>query len=588
MHSQHVKKGDRLAASDSERGRARSLTFLAKRLLLVGLTALVVVSPCLAQEPSPREELLRLVPPDAGFCLLVSNLRERAKSLDEAAWYRALCASPIGQMLAAAPEAKKLAKQESELRQTLQIGWEQLRDDILGDLVVVAYRQGPPDRPEDEDGLFLLWARKPVLLKASIDRLNEMQIKAEQVKELKAIDYRGHTYFRRSEPSKTHYYFVDGSLLAVSPKEAVIRKTIERRQQKQSSVHPLAEQVRRARAEKALATVWLNPRAFDAELQRNIKDRLGPEAQVLESFFRYWKALDAVVLSANAGDALEVTLSLQARIKDLPRSARRLFSGAVVRSELWERFPADSLLRIAGRLDAEALTDTVAELTPHRDRTTIADAGQRYLGAYLGLDLVKDVLPNIGPDWGICIAPGDKNHDLPLMVAALAVRPGKAGVDKSLYKAAHFAAGLAVFGYNSSHPDQVRLKTKTLDKVEVQCLVNDEAFPAGFQPCFALKDGYFLLASSPEAIRGFKKTTAPVVPAGENPIAQLSLSQLSKFIKARRQKVISGLAEKNQIPGAVAEQWLDVLLAGLGLFDHLAFSERRDADQVTWSLRLSP
>jgi len=549
----------------------------AKRcLFLTGLVLVLLASPCAAQAPVPREEVLRLVPPDTGLCLIVSDLREHTQTLREAVWLKALRASPLGQILAGSPELGRLAKVEEELKQNLHIDLAKLRDDIIGDLVVLAYR---PGQPRDEEGLLLLWARKPELLSQFVDRLNEVQTRKKQLKELKSISYRGETYFRRAEADKTHYYLVRGSLLAFSSKEALIRSTIERQQRKSEPAHPLVKQISRARAHQALATLWVNPRAFDAELQAKTKQALGQEAQVLQSFFAYWKALDAIVVSANLADAPEIRLSLQARPGDLPKSVRRVFTDSVTPSDLWTRFPADSILRIAGRLDAEGLTEAISELTPSSDRTTIAQVSQRYL-APLGLDLTK-----LGPDWGICVTSGSDKSDIPLVLAALAVQPGK--LAETLYAGAQGVAAFAVLTYNSSHADAIRLETTVVDKVEVKYLTGDKAFPAGIKPAFAVKDGYFLLASSPEAMGSFKKTAALPMPTGENAIAQLSLSQLSKFIKVRRAKVIAGLAEKNQKSNAVAEQFLDGILTVFDLFDHVLLSERCDAGQLTWSLRLA-
>jgi len=506
----------------------------------------------------------------------VSNLREHTQTLREAVWLKALRESALGQILARSPEVGRLLKQEEDLKQHLRIDLAKLRDDILGDLVVLAYRPAPPGQPQAEEGLLLLWARKPELLSQFIDRLNEEQTRKKQLKQLKSISYRGEKYFCRAETDKTHYYFVRGSLLAFSSKEGLIRATIEQQQRKSEPAHPLVKQVLRARAHHALATLWVNPRAFDAELEAKTKQALGQEAQVLQSFFTYWKALDAIVVSADLADALAIRLSLQVRPGDLPKSVRRLFTDSVAPSDLWARFPADSILRIAGRLDAEGLTEAISELTPSSARTTI---DQRYL-APLGLDLTK-----LGPDWGICVAAGSDKSDVPLVLAALAVQPGK--MTETLYAGAQGLAAFAVLAYNSSHADAIRLETAVVDKVEVKYLTGDKAFPTGVKPAFALKDGYFLFASSPAAMRSFKKTAALPMPKGENAIAQLSLSQLSKFIKVRRAKVIAGLAEKNQIPNAVAEQLLDGILTVFDLFDHLLLSERRDAGQLTWSLRLA-
>ncbi len=67
---------------------------------------------------------------------------------------------------------------------------------------------------------------------------------------------------------------------------------------------------------------------------------------------------------------------------------------------------------------------------------------------------------------------------------------------------------------------------------------------------------------------------------------QLSLRELGKFLKARRQKVIAYLASQNQVSAETAAQSFDNLMTGLDLFDHLLLSERRQTGQVTWTLRL--
>ena len=48
---------------------------------------------------------------------------------------------------------------------------------------------------------------------------------------------------------------------------------------------------------KPLASVWINPRAFDAEMANNLKSAKGNEAAALAYIIRYWKATDAIVIS---------------------------------------------------------------------------------------------------------------------------------------------------------------------------------------------------------------------------------------------------------------------------------------------------
>ena len=42
--------------------------------------------------------------------------------------------------------------------------------------------------------------------------------------------------------------------------------------------------------------------------------------------------------------------------------------------------------------------------------------------------------------------------------------------------------------------------------------LSGQAFPAGVRPCFALKDGYLVLSTSPDAIKAFKAPTGEPKP----------------------------------------------------------------------------
>src|SRR5215472_11721207 len=59
---------------------------------------------------APRDDLLRLVPDDVGFCLVISDLRTHTDKLHDTPWIKAVRQSRLGQALVAAPELLKLAK----------------------------------------------------------------------------------------------------------------------------------------------------------------------------------------------------------------------------------------------------------------------------------------------------------------------------------------------------------------------------------------------------------------------------------------------------------------------------------------------
>src|SRR5262249_35610947 len=152
----------------------------------------------------------------------------------------------------------------------------------------------------------------------------------------------------------------------------------------------------------------------------------------------------------------------------------------------------------------------------------------RFAGPALGKNVTKEVLPGLGPDWGICVMAtpleqgGDKSW-VPHAILALQIQRGD--VAHAILQALNSLALLGVFAYNGSHPDQMILHP--LDKMEGSYLTNEAQFPSGFQPAFALKDSFLVLGSAPEAIRRFViKPAATPRAAADIPLFRLSLHDL--------------------------------------------------------------
>src|SRR5205807_1581559 len=130
-------------------------------------------------------------------------------------------------------------------------------------------------------------------------------------------------------------------------------------------------------------------------------------------------------------------------------------------SELWGRFPPNALLAVAGRVDFVALTEVLGEFMTPDARKGVQVAMKRTWGT-LGMDLVKDVLPYVGPDWGLCVIASAEKNAFPCVIWALRVQAGPPGaaVDQALFKAVHTFAFFGVFNYNlaSSPSDRLSLK----------------------------------------------------------------------------------------------------------------------------------
>ena len=175
------------------------------------LLAALLIAPVHAA--TPRDELLRFVPPDVGFCVVIQNLRDNGKALASSPFADQFRKSVFGRKLEEAKEVQQLLGAEKELKKILGIGWDELRDDILGDAVVFAYRPGKKGAEQD---LMLIRARNAKTLADLVERFNKAQLEAGDLKELKEFKHKNFIYFGRVEKKATTYYHLRGPVLVFS------------------------------------------------------------------------------------------------------------------------------------------------------------------------------------------------------------------------------------------------------------------------------------------------------------------------------------------------------------------------------------
>ena len=372
----------------------------------------------------------------------------------------------------------------------------------------------------------------------------------------------------------------------------MLRQIIERNKQAPAvSVEepPLARRLKELQVDKHLLALWVNPRAFDAELTQRAKTALPAEAVGLKAIQPYWRAFQGAAFFVAPGKDLEMGLAIRAKPEALPAAARKFLAEAAKPSELWTAFPDDAMLAVAGRLDVAALIEMIGGFLPEEARKALLDSLDKGGMPAIG-KIVRDLKSNVGPDAGFCImAPPAKDKDwVPHAVWAVRVRPGagEQPADQAVLDALNFLAGLAVLDYNSKNPDRLSLRTAQQDKVEVKYFVNDKKFPPGFQPAYALKDGYLLLAGSPESVRRFQVKRDAVKEAAEVPLLRMSLSTLRDYLKQRREPLVAHSAEKNQISREEAARRLDGLQLGLQFIDRIDLVQRPTPGQVTLTLRV--
>jgi hypothetical protein len=155
----------------------------------------------------------------------------------------------------------------------------------------------------------------------------------------------------------------------------------------------------------------------------------------------------------------------------------------------------------------------------------------------------------------------DAKDAVPVAVAAVKVQTdGPKGKDaaKALTQALDYGFLMARIGYNASHKDQLELREEKDGEVVIKSL-SGEVFPADFRPCFALKDGYLLLSSSPDAIKSFQAPTGEPKPGGEVPLARFNAASTRDYLSSHAPQLAKLLAAA----GAGEEKVLAEQLAGL-------------------------
>jgi hypothetical protein len=540
--------------------------------------------------------LLRFVPEPVGFCAVLQDLRGATAALASSPFLAELRKAPFLQGLTGGDELAQLQQVRTLLEKQLGLTLEQVRDDILGDAVVFAYRPGPPGKPEQDQGLLMLRARSAEALARLIEQLNKLARGLGDDKGVEERTHQGITYFARREKRRVSYYYLRGPILLVTEQEDFLRQALDHERALPADARPaMVQRLERLGIAADLFGVWINPRAWDPELQAKLAQPQQANAAVLRNFAAYWKALDGVGLSLRLDRDLTLSVALQARLTALPAPAQRFFTQAGEPSPLWQAFPADALFAVGGRFDAGSLLAALGDFLPKDARQTLEKELNRSLGAAMDKDFVKDVLPQVGPEWGLCVVapPAQGKGWLPAGVLAVRLRPGDpaAPVDQAVFNALESFAQVAVFSHNRVNPEHLlALKRTTQDGQPVRYLVGDGVFPPGVQPAFSLQRGYLLLASAPEALRRVASALAApaLTPGGFQPLLRVSFKEIRRYLSDHQKPVAKFVAEKNQLPEAEARARLQGVLAGLEFLDSLELRQQPGDGRTVLQLVLRP
>lgn len=221
-------------------------------------------------------------------------------------------------------------------------------------------------------------------------------------------------------------------------------------------------------------------------------------------------------------------------------------------------------------------------LSPANAPMSLKAAAEQVLGPVFGKDKLPQVLAALGPQWALWVEQ-PKEGFLPVIAAAVQVegKPAEKALDRGL----GYGFNALRIAYNAGHADQIEL-VESDDGIT--SLVNEKGFPSGFQPSYAFKHGFLVIASSPRIIKRFE-APKPAAATGEAVIARISAVAIRSYLQTHGDTMAKFLAAKGQGGEQDLVKQFQQAAALLELADRIELATRGDETglRVTARLRLA-
>ncbi len=521
---------------------------------------------------SPRETLLSYVPNDSALCLVIDNLRNQSNRMTQSPFSEWL-AGRIQPILGASDDYKKLIDAEKFFSLILGLSVAELRDDILGDCVVLCYlpaEENDAKTPMPERGLVMLHAREPKKLAKLLDRLDAAQKDSGELKELKTRTHRNTTYtVRVRTDGKEEFYLQSDALFLFSTHESAIHTALDttHADPKTRFFSRCAELVN---TEKSFLSCFVQPRRFDREFQKEILAAASAEERAFrEQFFKVWQCLDTIAIDLQTAEGLSLRLSLAYRENDLPPAIRPLLVSHSEPSKLWNAIPNDAMFALVGRINPSIWLDAIVSFSPPEAQTTVRRDLESFLGAVVGKSKYAAVIKAIGPHAAFWVNPSTlADQWFPHVSAAIEIDPSTdTPTQKAISQATEFLARLGVVQYNREHDDQLELQEVDSKQGSRFVLSRSTGFPDGVTPTFMMRGDYAIVTESstrPDEI--LEALRSPTTPQKPTLIARINAKSLRRFFVDHERPLSNWLSRREDKPREELQAGLTQLASILEAF----------------------
>jgi hypothetical protein len=526
------------------------------------------------QGAEPADSLLRLVPPDAGVTLAVEDLRGHAKAFFD---------SPLAEDLGRLPSVQDWLKSKpfSDFRQArrdvekvLGVSVATIRDDLLGDAVVLALRVPPGGRQDEARGLLLVRVRDRALLDRLIKGVNAAQKESGELTRVVERVQGTTTYWLRefAGTRPTEYYAtLEDNTFAWSNSEEMVQEVIDRKSGKRAGLGHDAnfQRVRRRLPARSAASVFVNPRFIEALMAAAQKPSRPIDQTTMTLLSDYLTAVDYAGAALEWRDGFILREEEAINAGKLPLWLQHWARRPSITPRL-DRVPSTALAMASAHVDAQALEEIVRELTPKASRRKLDNVLLALGGVMLGNDVKSAILPHLGPGTLAYLEP-PASRGAGFSLIAMVDLGGEAGVASALDNALRTL--LAVYALDLKHGDgQLQVETSESHGAKLTTLRPTSPF------AYAVSADRLVLGKSAESVAralepssvpaaGFSRLRAAYFPEVETFVCA-DLEAIHRFADAHRQAFARRIAsDRNSTPEQAARD-LDRALALMALFRH--------------------
>ncbi len=401
--------------------------------------------PVPGQDSTPIDQLLRLTPASSAVVVTLEDMRGQSERFTSSRLAAILRNLPIARAWHDSDRRKTMQQAKARVETVLSAPLEAIRDEVLGDAVVLAI-QVPRDESARGHALLLIKPRDRALLERVLAKLNEAQINSGELERVVDKTHAAVTYHARTYPAGSgrvgEWYVTTGEgVFALSDDESIVTALIDRaaahaKKPGSAAAQPgdepdsLADSPRfqglmRLFPGRAAARIVIDPRQVERLFALTSAPRNTEEQHFVSLVQNGLAAVDY------AGAALfwdRETISL--RMAETLRPARLpawLKRWAAMKSAADEEDapPAGTIVSASINLDARALEEALRTLTPG-DKTAALEHFEAVLsGLLLGQDLRGTILPALGPRLSLHLASPESiaGEKRPAAVLSLQVSP---------------------------------------------------------------------------------------------------------------------------------------------------------------------